>query len=514
MPSIRIESKNVVFNGQDTGYNHAYLLLDDNDVPDSADVQIRGGDGANGRIVIQAGLTIEDSLDARRDATPEDRGDRIVSSSGADDQWAVMTQAVSEIAAAGITYTFPGSGVPVQNSNSVVATLLHTIGYDIHDTLPGNASMADLTGSETILDFSRTLTGGAGDDTIVGWHQDDMLKGGAGRDALYGDAGNDTLYGNQGDDHLIGGIGDDHLDGGQGNDHLEGGAGSDVLEGGLGDDVLDGGDGSDTATYLHIAGGSTSTGVTVDLHLEGQAQETHLAGMDTLTGVENLYGSNFADTLTGDGSVNIIQGGAGDDAIVGAGGADGLFGNVGDDLIQGGDGDDVVNGGQGNDRLFGNVGDDSIHGGIGDDYINGGQGSDILYGDAGSNTLVGGLGADSFVMSLAGHDTIADYNEAAGDKIDLTGIDAITGNAATGDPFTYVAGGAFGSVAGQLIVVATDATHFQVEGDTDGDGVPDFTVDVTSIDGAPDRNAFINLADAGATKMALHVIAHEAFLFA
>ena len=294
--------------------------------------------------------------------------------------------------------------------------------------------------------------------------------------------------------------------------------------------MLSGGAGAnDTVTYASADGA-----VTVNLALQG-ATMAGIAALaipqsvysyaddhgaiqtvhDTLSGFENIVGSQFNDTLSGDDNGNLIQGGNGDDAIVGAGGNDRLYGNVGNDLIQAGDGDDYVNGGQGNDRLYGNVGNDELHGGLGDDYLNGGQGNDVLYGEAGTNTLVGGFGADRFVMSLAGNDTITDFGEASGDKIDLSGIDAIAGNASPNDHFTYAAGGAFTNFAGQLIVVATDATHYLVEGDTNGDGVADFTIHVTSPDGAaPDRNAFTGLAaDAGAATMVAHATPHDAFLF-
>jgi Ca2+-binding RTX toxin-like protein len=52
------------------------------------------------------------------------------------------------------------------------------------------------------------------------------------------------------------------------------------------------------------------------------------AGSDTLTGFENVTGSQFADTLTGTIGANAIGGGAGNDKITGGGGADTLTGGA------------------------------------------------------------------------------------------------------------------------------------------------------------------------------------------
>jgi Ca2+-binding RTX toxin-like protein len=50
---------------------------------------------------------------------------------------------------------------------------------------------------------------------------------------------------------------------------------------------------------------------------------------DTLTGIEDLSGSDFGDTLVGD---------EGDNRLFGGAGADALWGNSGDDVLIGGSG--------------------------------------------------------------------------------------------------------------------------------------------------------------------------------
>ena len=116
-------------------------------------------------------------------------------------------------------------------------------------------------------------------------------------------------------------------------DTLTGDANANVLEGGAGADVLDGGAGSDTASYE-----SSSSGVTVNLATNsatgGDAQG------DTFTSIENLTGSNYNDTLTGDANANILAGGLGNDTLSGGDGSD-LF------IFQMGDGTDTINGGAG-----------------------------------------------------------------------------------------------------------------------------------------------------------------------
>ena len=62
---------------------------------------------------------------------------------------------------------------------------------------------------------------------------------------------------------------------------------------------------------------------------------------DTLTGIEDLEGSDAADELTGNGRDNYLAGGAGNDTLKGEGGNDELIGGLGQDTLTGGTGADT-----------------------------------------------------------------------------------------------------------------------------------------------------------------------------
>ncbi|MEO6300586.1 MAG: calcium-binding protein [Paracoccaceae bacterium] len=186
--------------------------------------------------------------------------------------------------------------------------------------------------------------------------------GTAAENIMTGTAGSNVLHGLGGADTLYGGSGSDTLAGGDQSDQLFGGAGKDLLYGGTGQDALDGGSGIDTASYAFAT-------APVVANLAAPHTNTGDAFGDTYSGIENLEGGQFNDTLTGDTGNNLLIGGAGDD-------------NLG-----GGDGNDILTGGTGNDWLRGNAGNDSISGGTGDDTLAGGAGVDTMSGGAGNDVF-------------------------------------------------------------------------------------------------------------------------------
>lgn len=286
---------------------------------------------------------------------------------------------------------------------------------DPDDVITGTAGDDRISGTAG----HDTIKGLSGNDVINGLNGNDLLYGGDGNDQLNGGAGNDTLRGEAGNDRLTGGDGNDVLDGGDGNDRLNGGAGDDTMLGGSGDDfifaglgrdVIDGGAGVDRVDFAAATGGvsvNLTTGV-----ISGSAS-------GTLTNVENILGSAFNDTLTGDSGANTIWGQAGNDQIsLGAGNDRGF----------GGAGNDIISGGAGNDLLQGNEGNDTLNGDAGNDQLNGGDGNDVLTGGAGNDVLIGGAGNDVFVFDRdSGVDTIRDF-EVGTDTVmlDLGGGDVMT----------------------------------------------------------------------------------------
>lgn len=184
-----------------------------------------------------------------------------------------------------------------------------------------------------------------------------------------------TLYGNNRSNTLNGTSSNDTIYGLGGNDSLFGNAGNDVLEGGRGADHMDGGEGIDRVEYRR----STSA-VTVNLELGyglgGEAQG------DTYVSIENVYGSRYNDTITG---------------------------NWADNLLYGRNGNDTLNGGDGDDDLYG------------------GNGNDILAGDSGNDDLIGGRGSDTYEFTKGdGADTIDDRGSyySDWDRLNIHGYDA------------------------------------------------------------------------------------------
>ena len=166
---------------------------------------------------------------------------------------------------------------------------------------------------------------------------------------------------------------------------LDGGEGNDFLQGTYGNDVLTGGAGNDTASFV-TAYSTTATGVTVDLNQQGAAQNTGAAGSDTLTGIENLIGSQYDDTLTGDGDANVLEGGLGNDMLV-AGAGDDTASYAGSAA-----GVTVSLALQGSAQNTGGAGTDTL---TGFENLLGSASSDSLTGDAAANTLSGGAGDDT-----------------------------------------------------------------------------------------------------------------------
>ncbi|MFG1212141.1 M10 family metallopeptidase C-terminal domain-containing protein [Xanthobacter flavus] len=106
----------------------------------------------------------------------------------------------------------------------------------------------------------------------------------------------------------------------------------------------------------------------------------------------------------------------------------------------------------------------------------------MLMGGLGRDILTGNEGSDVFVYtdvrgcSLLSFDTIADFS-AAGHTIDFSGIDANSVGGTENDALVDVGSDKFSGTAGELRY-----GNGTLQGDTSGDGVADFLVQVS---GAP-----------------------------
>lgn len=162
------------------------------------------------------------------------------------------------------------------------------------------------------------------------------------------------------------------------NDTMSGKRGNDTLIISDGDDTFNGGKGA----HDSVDGREMTSSMTANL---AQHEVNHAGGLTMVYSVEDVDGTEFDDTITGNNKDNTLKGFAGNDTIKGKGG---------DDKITGGTGNDWLFGGAGNDTLSGGAGDDELQGGSGADDLSGGDGKDELLGGAGRDTLFGGRNAD------------------------------------------------------------------------------------------------------------------------
>src|SRR6185369_2596904 len=133
-----------------------------------------------------------------------------------------------------------------------------------------------------------------------------QLRGGGGNDIISASGIGGIFTGDAGDDTLIGDVKTDWLFGGAGKDALFGGGMDDTLDGGAGADILDGGAGNDEARYVVALSA-------VVANLANSKVNAGEAAGDTYVSVENVTGSQFNDTLTGDVNDNHLKGYIGND---------------------------------------------------------------------------------------------------------------------------------------------------------------------------------------------------------
>jgi Ca2+-binding RTX toxin-like protein len=321
---------------------------------------------------------------------------------------------------------------------SNAATINGTPGADVIVAGGGNNKINAGNGNDRVC-------AGGGIDGVKGGGGNDMIDGGAGSDGtpqcvgnvfIDGGAGNDTIKGGSGDNCYKGGAGADKLTGGANDDYMLGGTGSDKLDGGANGNPLTSTALGDTASFRDLP-----ASVTANL---STGTATSGGDTDTLTNMENLFGTSHDDTLVGGGSgagstPNGLEGWLGDDTLEGNGGfvqiaaylfapgpvtvdmgnpaggvagsATGAEGNdtlshitgvagsqfaddiTGGNILFGGGGADTINAGPSNDTIFADGrGPDPSDG---NDVVNAGAGNDTVFGSGGDDDLDGGGGTDN-----------------------------------------------------------------------------------------------------------------------
>jgi Ca2+-binding RTX toxin-like protein len=298
-----------------------------------------------------------------------------------------------------------------------------------------------------VLSNFEAIEGSAHNDTLSGLAGfDDLLMGGAGADTLHADGlystsdsgGSDTLTyatssagvnvdlatgigtGGHAQGDLLYGF--ENLIGSSHADTLTGDADNNTLQGGAGADTLIGGAGDDWATY-----DMTSDGLGVDVNLATGIGANGAASGDNLSQIENVQGTQYADTITGDALDNILAGGLGADTLTGGAGRDWASyqfatAAVSASLLASGG-----TAGEANGDVFAQI-----------ENLRGTAFADTLIGDGGDNVLEGGADADT-LDGGAGYD-IAGYATAAGGvRADLSAPGTNTG-AAAGDVYSGIEG--------------------------------------------------------------------------
>ncbi|WP_162247932.1 cadherin domain-containing protein [Devosia sp. Root413D1] len=314
-----------------------------------------------------------------------------------------------------------GDVLRVAGVNGFTQTYLVAVGADLHIQIAESVTGAG-DGSTIVVKNQFRTDGEWGVETIIDgdgniWTKEALVTFmfGAGGPGQTGTSGNNTLTGSVLSETFYGLGGNDQISAGEGDDILIGGAGADVLNGGLGWDI---------ASYITAA-----AGVNLDMR-NASSTWSGDATSDTLTSIEQIIGTAFADNivvnvdgmsvlggagndyletvgdgsyldgedgddqLAGDRGVDILIGGNGADLIYGYGGGDRIFGGDGIDTILSGDGSDVIFAGAGDDAVAGEADDDAIFGEEGDDSLQGGDGDDAIQGDDGNDWIDGELGAD------------------------------------------------------------------------------------------------------------------------
>jgi Ca2+-binding RTX toxin-like protein len=308
-----------------------------------------------------------------------------------------------------------------------------TVNFSTNSATDGFLNIDTLSSIEVArgTSFADSFIGSNADETVYGLNGSDNFNGGGGNDRIsYSldlgglregqtlggvtvNLGPGTATDSWGNTDTLTSIED--VTGGHLGDSITGDGNANNFRGLSGNDIINGAGGIDTVDYSTEAdfGFNTlevsTTGVVVNL-TTGSATDS-FGNTDTLSNIENVIGTDVADTFTDNaGIINAFTGGGGDDTY--------NISDAGDQVIEaaGGGTADLVRtvaasytlGAEVENLTFTGVGNFTGTGNTGNNIITGGAGVDILTGGDGADQLIGGANDDFLFFDAA--DTVVHGN--------------------------------------------------------------------------------------------------------
>ena len=434
----------------------------------------------------------------------------------------------------GGTIVFAGVGMAFSDGKLTAGTVTGIQLLDDTDTLLLDLTGGDFSASDldvdSFWDFLSAIT--AGNDTITGSdggtdlnigtnHGNDTIIAGDGGSYMAGSEGNDTYTGggdwdtlsyedtfyqndakhgvvlnvakatvadSWNDTDTFSGI--EEYRGTGFKDVFIGSAGEEAFMGLEGADKFKGGAGTDTLRYHRDQRYDGDKGIVADLE-EGTVVDG-FGDKDSVSKIENVFGTYKADKFIGDDHDNQFRGISGKDSFSGGKGMDEVSFDWWESLGQHGVHVDLsLSKNQIKDDGFGNVETtksiESVTGSALDDTLKLGKSNGWIWADAGDDMLIAGIGqqwfgggdgADTFAFktlaalgtSADNQDEIDDFSQSDGDLIDLSGIGGLV----------FKGTDAFTNTAGELRYEQADGNTI-IYGDTDGNGASNFQLKINDI---------------------------------
>lgn len=289
----------------------------------------------------------------------------------------------------------------------------------------------------------------------------------------------ENVTGSSYDDILEGSNGNNVMIGGLGNDEMYGLGGADTFIGGISETRSFRADGIDLVGYWY-ADAAVTVDLANSAHNTGEAADDTFISIEGIGGTffdDTLRGTDRANILMGEKGADILDGRGGEDTASYRWADTGVVANLAHAELNTGDakGDVYISiedlqGSAWNDTLTGDAGDNWLEGLMGQDTLTGGGGNDTYLFQQVTDIGGGALGT--------GSDVITDFSK--GDIIELSAIDANTATAQDdafrfiGDAaFSSHAG-----ELRTGIDPTTGMSYLQ--GDTNGDGLADFQLDLSN----------------------------------